>query len=128
MSLKQSQRLYKILFVVSCVLLLVVLLFPFYWLLNNALKTGRELTAVPITYWPKELTLENFKKVFEVAPFWSYFKNSLIVSTVTVFITIVICTPAAYAISRYKSKMTLAVALTFLVFSMFPNTAFVIPI
>lgn len=128
MSLQQSRRLYKVLFIVSCFLLLIVLLFPFYWLLNNALKTGRELTAVPITYWPKELTLENFKKVFEVAPFWSYFKNSLIVSTVTVFITIVICTPAAYAISRYKSKMTLAVALTFLVFSMFPNTAFVIPI
>ena len=128
MTTTQKKVLLKVLFAASCVLLLVVLLFPFYWLLNNALKTGKELSAVPITYWPVEPTLENFKKVFEVAPFFSYFKNSLIVAVCTVAITIAICTPAAYAIGRYRTKTTLAVALTFLVFSMFPNTAFVIPI
>lgn len=128
MTTKQKKWLFGILFAAGCILLLVVLLFPFYWLLNNALKTGKELSSVPITYWPKEPTLENFKKVFEVAPFFRYFKNSMVVSAATVLITIVICTPAAYAIGRYRSKTTLGIAMTFLVFSMFPNTAFVIPI
>lgn len=128
MSVKQRKICSKALFFAGCLLLLTVILFPFYWLLNSSLKTAKELVTVPITYWPRAMAFENYEKVFSVAPFWNYFANSLIISSMTVLITVLICTPAAYAINRYKSKLTIGIALTFLVFSMFPNTAFVIPL
>lgn len=116
------------LFYLGCLLLLVVMLFPFYWLLNSSLKTSEELVAFPPTYWPHSITLDNYLSVFVKAPFMRYFANSLIIASGTVGITMLFCAPASYAICRYKNKWTTLIAMAFLVFSMFPGTAFAIPI
>jgi sn-glycerol 3-phosphate transport system permease protein len=48
------------------------------------------------------LTLENFAKAWNAAPFGRYFLNTFLLVTVILFGQIVLCTLAAYAFARYQ--------------------------
>jgi sn-glycerol 3-phosphate transport system permease protein len=48
------------------------------------------------------LTLENFAKAWNAAPFGRYFFNTFVLVTVILFGQIVLCTLAAYAFARYQ--------------------------
>ncbi|GAB5431409.1 MAG: carbohydrate ABC transporter permease [Epibacterium sp.] len=48
------------------------------------------------------LTLENFAKAWNAAPFGRYFLNTFVLVTVILFGQIVLCTLAAYAFARYQ--------------------------
>ena len=40
---------------------LIVTVFPFYWMINTALKgTQAEIYAFPVIYWPEQPTFQNF--------------------------------------------------------------------
>ena len=46
-----------------CILaiVLIILLFPIYWMINTSLKVGDEVAMFPQTYWPRTLTFENYR-------------------------------------------------------------------
>jgi len=119
---------FKILYAFSVIILLIVILFPFYWLVNTSFKFGNEINQAPPTYFPQRFTLENYVNVFKIVPFGVYFINSLVVAILTVALTLLFCSTAAYAMNRFKNKLVAAIAFIFLVFSMFPSSSFVIPI
>jgi sn-glycerol 3-phosphate transport system permease protein len=48
------------------------------------------------------LTLENFVRAWEAAPFARYFLNSFLLVTVTLGVQLVLCTLAAYAFARFS--------------------------
>lgn len=48
------------------------------------------------------LTLENFKRAWEAAPFARYFLNSFLLVTMVLGCQLVLCTLAAYAFARYE--------------------------
>ncbi|MEJ2288295.1 MAG: carbohydrate ABC transporter permease [Deinococcales bacterium] len=57
----------RILFWVLVAAILVYLLFPFYWALNSALKTQRELIQTPATFWPEQLAMTMFPQIAVLA-------------------------------------------------------------
>ena len=81
-----------------------VLLFPFYWMTTTSLKPDDELLDLDtkIPFWVHSPTLEHFKKVlFETNfPLWMW--NTMLVSVVATFISIVASVFAAYAIERIR--------------------------
>src|SRR3954470_10030 len=83
---------------VLLVILLIVTLFPFYWMLRTAFSDNTALPGHPSSLLPVESTLGAFKRVLGLSSvaeaqaqggsgaavnFWLYLRNSLIVSTVT---------------------------------------------
>ena len=48
------------------------------------------------------LTLENFGKAWQAAPFARYFLNTVILVTMILFAQFVLCTFAAYAFARFE--------------------------
>lgn len=85
-------------------LLIVIFLFPFYWMIITGFKTYQETIAFPPSLWPKEIQWINFKKVWESGPYLTYTKNSIIISVGTLIIQTLVMVPAAYAFAKFKFK------------------------
>ncbi|MDD3681421.1 MAG: carbohydrate ABC transporter permease [Mesotoga sp.] len=109
------------------IFLSVVIAFPFVWLILTAIKTYPDIYAYPIKYFIFEPTREHFDKIADMN-FWSYFKNSVIVGTGTMFFSILIGLFPAYAFARYEFRFKRPLLTGVLVFQMLPVVVFLLPI
>lgn len=82
--------------------ILVVLLFPVYWMINCSLMPTSSIVATPPAFWPQNLTFRNFTQIFLHADYIGYFKNSFIVAFGTVAVVLLVTIPSSYALSRYQ--------------------------
>jgi multiple sugar transport system permease protein len=94
----------RILMQVLLIPFLVFALFPFYHMALTSLKQDRELydrNSVPliITQGP---TLEHYTKLLWDTAFLVWTKNSLLVTILSTFVSVVMGTIAAYALARLK--------------------------
>jgi len=83
---------------------LVFALFPFYHMALTSLKQDRELYdrhAVPLLI-RQAPTLEHYAKLLWDTPFFTWMKNSLLVTLLSTTLSLVIGTVAAYALARLK--------------------------
>jgi glycerol transport system permease protein len=87
--------------VVVMTLYLLFLMLPIYWLLNMSLKTNMEITS-GLTLWPREITFDNYIKIFTDQSWYSGYINSLTYVVINTVLSISFALPAAYAFSRYK--------------------------
>ena len=73
------------------VMLLILVLFslPVYWMIISALKTPEELAQFPPTLFPTELRWENFSDAVTVMPFWTFFRNSAIITISVVVFSVI---------------------------------------
>ena len=82
---------------------MLIMVFPFYWMITSAFKTFEEMNLFPPTMVPRNwLNFENFKIAFEKAPFARYFLNSIIVMVGSVSVTALTTILAAFAFSRLE--------------------------
>jgi len=82
-------------------LYLVFLMLPIYWLVNMSLKTNMEITS-GLTLWPREITFDNYVKIFTDQSWYSGYINSLTYVLINTVLSIAFALPAAYAFSRYR--------------------------
>ena len=80
----------------------LIMLLPFFWMFSSAFKTTQEINRFPPQWLPSHLSLENFKRAFEMAPFGRYFVNSVVVMVVSVSVTTFTTILAAFAFSRLR--------------------------
>ena len=83
---------------------------PLVFIINHAFKPMNELFAFPPRFFVIRPTLDNFRMLFGTRaagglPMSRYFFNSLLVSAIVVFLTIVVSTMAAYALSKKQFKV-----------------------
>ena len=82
--------------------LIALYLFPFYVLLNVALKPFTDASSRLIP--PHPVYLGNFKALMESCKIFMGMKNSLIITVLVLAVHIAVGCPAAYALSRHQSK------------------------
>lgn len=80
----------------------LVLLFPLYWMVVIAFSPGRELLSPGLRLWPRQLTLENFERIFAAFPITTWFGNSVAIAVVTTFLTVVVNLTAGYAFAHLR--------------------------
>jgi multiple sugar transport system permease protein len=78
----------------------VVYAFPLYWLMNTSLKPRAELFASTPTLLPNQATLEAYGSVLFDRGFIGLLRNSLLVCTLTVILTLIISLAITYPITR----------------------------
>ena len=83
------------------VLLCLAWLSPFYLLVINTFKTMPEISAGPISL-PESLRLDAYTRAWKEAHLGDYYKNSLIIASVSVVISVGVSSLAAYAFSRMR--------------------------
>jgi multiple sugar transport system permease protein len=99
---------------------LLLTLFPLYWIVITSLKSPGTIYAYPLQYWPKELSLENFRGLFGDANFGIYMANSLVAATTTAAVVTLISLLSGYVIARFTFSGRGAVLSAFLVTQMIP--------
>ncbi len=82
-------------------LYLMFLMIPIYWLVNMSLKTNAEIAST-LTLLPRDLTFDNYIKIFTDPTWYSGYINSLKYVILNTIISVALALPAAYAFSRYR--------------------------
>ncbi len=78
-------------------------LFPFYWMVSSSLKDQTDLLASP-PVWLFTPTLANYQAIFADQNVTNAILNSLIVASATTFLSVLLGTPAAYALARFEFR------------------------
>ncbi|WP_214106356.1 carbohydrate ABC transporter permease [Acrocarpospora catenulata] len=81
---------------------LVVSVFPVYWMVLTAFKPTREIQADTPTFWPAHPTLEHFHTAVEADGFGLFWRNSLLVTASAVLGALVVALLAAFAVARLR--------------------------
>jgi multiple sugar transport system permease protein len=113
----------------TAILICIFFLFPIFWLVSNSLKLDSEVFKSPPTLFPDTLYFDSYIAQFN--PRYNTliaFRNSMIISLCSMFISIALSTPAAYGLARYKLKGRRLIILTFLITQMLPATLILTPL
>ncbi len=81
---------------------LILMVLPFIWMVLSSLKTDAEVIATPPTWWPHDITLENYRTLFTVLDFPRYFLNSVIVAGAVTIGNVVFCSMLGYALAKLE--------------------------
>ncbi len=101
------------------VVILLVLLFPFFVTLSTAFKPLKEVYTSPPHWIPYQLWWHNFSDVWRKYPLAKYFINSFIIASGATLLNMVLCIPAAYAVARLRFAGRRLLLFSFLVVQMF---------
>ena len=84
----------------------VAFMMPLYIMLAMSLKTSGEVAATTAYSWPKEVTWENFRIVLTNpnAPFVLFFRNTVVIATLSTFGTLLSSSLVAYAFARLRFR------------------------
>ncbi len=96
--LARTQILPRIVFIV----LGAYYLLPLYWLVANAFKSTAELGNSPPTWYPHHLEFSNFRRAVNVFPFWTFLRNTSIITLFTVVGVSLTVPIVAYGFSRIE--------------------------
>lgn len=102
--------------------------FPFYWTLNTALKTDKQVYTWPPTIFPPTPQWINFQLATDAIPFWSYMRNTFVICALVIIGTVVSCTLIAYGFSRINFKGREALFIVYLSTIMLPSQVTLIPL
>jgi len=75
---------------------------PFYWMIVTAISPAPDIIAFPPKWIPSRITLEHFQEAWAKAPWLTYYKNSLVVATVSVGLSVLFGLFAGYAFAVYE--------------------------
>lgn len=107
----------------------IVMLYPLIWLLSGSFKLPQEIFANS-SLWPKTFTLENYTigwKGVSGLSFGTFFKNSFVISGLSIIGNIISCSMAAYAFARLQFKFKNIFFALMLVSIMIPYHVIIIP-
>lgn len=85
----------------AAALVLLVTLFPLYYMLVSSVRQPVALFARP-SLLPLPFTTEQYAQLFSLTNFPVYFRNSLVVAVATAVVTALVGVPLAYAVVRYR--------------------------
>lgn len=110
---------------VRIVLLLLALfyaMFPIIWIASASIDPRNSLVNLGLI--PRGATLENYETLLasEIHPFTRWLWNSIKVSTITMVLSVLVSTFAAYAFSRFRFRGRDATLLTVFLIQVFPNS------
>lgn len=123
---RRKSKLGTVLVYVAIAVLLIINLFPVYWMFIGSLKDRTEVYSNPPVFWPKELKWSNFTKALDRGGARGI-RNSLIVAGTGALLSVVLGSLAAYSIARYKTGGDF-LSLWILSIRMAPPIAGIIPI
>lgn len=112
----------------SVFLLLFVVIAPFYWIFTASIKAPEEIIAQMPTLFPQSFTLTHYDKLLASSDFPQYLVNSVAVAALTMAITVVLSTMAAYSLYRLRFPGRDFLFKIILVTYVFPGILLLIPL
>src|SRR5215212_4708263 len=127
---------------VAMIILILITLFPFYWMLRTALSTSKSLFSDPASLLPVDFTWGAFKRVLGLGTaaeaqaeggsgaavnFWLFLRNSIVYATLSTAGQVFFSALAAYAFARLRWPGRDKVFFIFLTALMIPPIFIMLP-
>ncbi|WP_314062648.1 carbohydrate ABC transporter permease [uncultured Vagococcus sp.] len=103
---------------VFLVLALIVVLYPLLYIISASISDPQLVNSGKMWLWPKNITFEGYKTIFENDSIWRGYLNTIIYTTLGTTINLIVTLPCAYALARvdfYGRKLFM----NFLIVTMF---------
>ena len=100
---------------------------PFVWMVSTSFKPISQVMTVDIEWLPREVTLDNYRKVLEY-PIAIWAMNSLIVAAIATALCVLFGAMAGYALARLRFPGRNLIFMLFLASLMIPPEVGVIPL
>ena len=125
--MKRKGSVSKVVYYVVMIALSFFMVLPLFWMITTSLKDSGALTAIPIEWIPKKVTLDSFRKLFEIFPFGKAFLNSVIVSVSITIVNVFSACMAAYVFAKIPFNGRELLFGIFLITMMIPGSVTLIP-
>ncbi len=80
----------------------ILMVFPFFWMINASLMTSGEIQRQPPVWFAATPQFSNYRRLFDVVPFGRLYLNSLIVTGSTVIGVLFTSSLAGFAFAKYQ--------------------------
>jgi ABC-type glycerol-3-phosphate transport system permease component len=99
---RKSIPIYYLLLIVFGAFFFFVMIMPYVWMLLNSLKRTQELLRNPFKLLPINWTLSSYATVFKRAPFFNWFKNSVMVTVTVTLVVLFSSSIAGFVFAKFK--------------------------
>ncbi|NLB90241.1 MAG: carbohydrate ABC transporter permease, partial [Clostridiales bacterium] len=100
--MKMKKGLLKVAIYLLMIIIVVVCLFPVLWMAIISIKTVGESISGFNALTVKNPTLANYRRLFELIPFWQNLFNSLFTTIVGTVTSLFFCALAGFAFAKYR--------------------------
>lgn len=107
----------------------IIMLYPLLWMLSGSFKLAQHIFS-DSSLWSNQFTLENYSKGWKgIAniPFYIFFKNSLVLSGISILGNVISCSMAAYAFAKLDFPWKKILFVAMLGTMMLPYHVLIIP-
>jgi N,N'-diacetylchitobiose transport system permease protein len=124
----RRRRVHKLGWNLLGLLVLAVMVFPVYWMVATAFKPGQQILSYTPQWFPTSPTLSNFRDAVHQPFFWHAVKNSLIIVSSVVALSVVLAFLASLALAKFHFYGRKAFIVLILGVQMVPLAALIIPL
>lgn len=125
--MKKNKKTNFIIGIVS-IILGIIFLSPFYLVLVNSFKNQKGIFSNVIGLPGENFTTENYSGAFTKLDFLNSFKNSIIITVITVIIIIIFTSMAAWILVRTKSRLSTIIFFMFSAAMLIPFQSVMLPL
>ncbi len=95
-----SDRIFNFVMYFISILLVIIALYPMYFILIASISNPTDVSAGNIVFFPSQINFAGYMKIFEYDSLWTGYRNTIIYAVLGTIINLVVNIPAAYALSR----------------------------
>lgn len=103
--------------------LVALFLLPLVWMVSTSLRAPGLPPPIQIEWVPNPVSWENYSRVFDILPIWTFAGNSLFVVAVAVPVTILVASLAGFAMSQLPRDWRMRLTVLSFIVLMVPITA-----
>lgn len=104
-----------------------IMIFPFFWMLSTSLKTEKEVLLYPPTFWPRQISVQNYLIIALEADFPRYLINSLFIVGISTSIAIFTSCICGYIFAKFKFPGNNLLFILILATTMIPFQTYMVP-
>jgi len=123
-----QRRLLLLVRVLTMIGLLFLIYFPFYWIIVTAFKTETQITLRQNILWPAPWSVEQFRKLFFEQPFFTWVRNTIIVTVFSTTVSVALSALGAYALARLRFRGADTLNAVLLITYLIPGALMFIPL
>lgn len=103
-NMRRQEKVGNTLAFIAVLFLAALCMLPLWWIFRSSLMTNAELFYWPPKFLPPNWLFSNYKNALQYFPFWTYFKNTMLIIVPAVIGGTVTATLGGYAFARLRFK------------------------
>jgi multiple sugar transport system permease protein len=129
MRIKRVRKI-RVLWLMGIIVMIIIVLIPIFVMIKYSLSDRSSVVTggKPIPLWPYHPTVEQFRELAAMDRFMESFMVSLEVALLSILFSLILGTPAAYALVRYRFPGVMVLATLLISVRLFPDIVSVVPI